>query len=151
VSNIDDKDDWGSESASLFREARRAHDPTLAESARLTAVLARIQAGKIEPSFPANAGADIAARGATSAMLRLIASVSLGVVCVAALSFAIVHSNRDAPESAQTKKAVPSTVASAPPPIAMQPVLGPASEPSASVEISAARDEAELRISLQKH
>lgn len=150
MSAIDDKDDWSNESASLFREARRAHDPTLAESARLASVLARIQAGNVESSFPANAGTDIAARGATSAMLRSIGSVSLGVVCIATLSLAVVQFNRHSPEPAHSAAPVPAAVASASPPIAMQPVVVSASESSASVQTSAAQDRGPSRTRAQR-
>jgi hypothetical protein len=116
----------------------------------LDAVLTRIQAAKAEPSFVADSGADIAVRGATSAMLRKVASVSLGVVCIAAASVAFVRLNRHTSEPARSAKSAPTAVASAPsqpPPkpmaIAMQPALVPSVEPSTSAQTSAAPDEAQ--------
>jgi len=145
VSNADDKDHWSTESASLFRQARRAHDPTPAESARLAAVLERIQAGKAEGSFAASDGADSAARAATSALLRHIGSVSLGVVCLAVATFALIRLNRPPSEPARTAKPAPTAVASPAPTIAIQPALAANDERSASAQTPSARDEAESR------
>jgi hypothetical protein len=146
VSNSSDNDDWSNDSASLFREARRAHDPTPAESARLAAVLTRVQAANAEASMAENRGADIAARGVTSAVRRQVASVSLGIVCIAAASFAFMRLNRHPSEPARSARPIPNAVASTPPPIAVQPApVLPNGELSTSAQTSAARDEAQLR------
>jgi hypothetical protein len=151
VSNRNDNDDWSNDSASLFRGARGAHDPTQAESARLEAVFARIQAGKAEPSFAVNRGADIVARGATSAMLRQIASASIGVVCIAAASFAFIRLNRQPSEPAHTAKLTSDAVVHAPPSIAMQPAPIQSGELNSSAQRSEAREEVRSRPRSQRH
>jgi hypothetical protein len=137
VSNSHDNDEWSNDSASLFAEARRAHDPTLAESTQLAAVLARIQSGKVEAAFAANRGAEIVARGATSGMLRLVASVLFGVACIAAVSFAWIRVTSHPSDSgiapalrggatsepARSAKPAPTAVASAPAPSVAQPAI----------------------------
>jgi len=143
------EDDWGNDSASLFRETRRAHDPTPAESARLDAVLARIQAGKAETSFAEDHAADIVVRGVASATLRQIAIVSLGAAFVAAAFFAVTQFNRPPAEPAHGAKPPSTAVASAPQPIAMQPAPAlapvPSGKLSASSQTAAARDEGQSR------
>ena len=145
MSNGHDKDDWSNDSASLFREARRAHDPTLAESARLAAVLERIQAAKADGSLAESRAADIVARGATSKLLRQIVSVSLGVVCIAAASLAFIRANRHPSEPARSAKPAPTAVASAPPTIATPQARVPSGELGAPAQASAARDGAQSR------
>jgi len=115
VTHRHDQDDWSNDSASLFRAARRAHDPTPAESARLAAMLSRIQVAASEASTTAQRGADSVVRGSSTAVLRLVASVSLGVVCVAAASFTIFSATRDPARPAAAASAAPSVVAITPP------------------------------------
>ena len=150
MTNNPDEDDWSNDSASLFRAARRAHDPTPAESARLAAVLTRIQATKAEASLASHRGADGLARGAASALLRQVASVSLGVVCIAAASFAFIRFNRQPSDLARSAEPAPAAVASAPPPSAVQPARVPSDELSASAQRSATRDEAQSRPTSQR-
>jgi hypothetical protein len=159
MSNNHDEDDWSNDSASLFREARRAHDPTSAESAQLAAVLARIQAATpqttTETPFAANRSAD-AARGATSQTLHLVASVSLGVAFIAAAYFAFIRVDRHPSEPARSAKhATPAEVPSGPPSIAtppapVPPAPAPSRLPSAPAQASAARDEPQSRSRSQR-
>lgn len=145
MSNDQDNDDWSHDSASLFREARRAHDPTLAESARLAAVFERLQAAKTEGSLETTRGVDPVARATTSQMLRLVASVSLGVVCIAAAAFAFIRIYSHPSERAQRPTPAPTTVASTPPPIAAQPARLPSSKLGPAEQVPAVRDEPQAR------
>ena len=140
MSNIDDQDDWSNDSASLFREARRAHDPTRAETARLAAVLERIQAQKATVSLASKRAADVVAPAVSRQVLRQVASVSLGAVCIAAASYAFIHFNRQPAEPARIQKPAPAAIVSAPPPSALQPTAAPRSEAGASALPAGARD-----------
>lgn len=100
-----DYDDWSTDAASLFRDARRAHDPTPVERASIDAVLARIQAGNRVPPSAA------AARGATSVWFGQVVKGSLAVVLLAAASFGGIRAFRQ--PSTPT-----SSVQPAPPPAA---------------------------------
>jgi hypothetical protein len=122
-----DKDGWSSDSASLFRAARRAHDPTALERARLDAVLARIQAGHADVSKAAS-GAPIAARGVTAAVLRQVAKVSLAVVCVAVVSLVVLRANRQASRPAPSEQPAPTATTTSPMPDALPPAPSPSAE-----------------------
>src|SRR5262245_48159779 len=91
MSRRDDQDDWSEHSASLFRDARRAHDPTLAESARLAAVLTRIQSTKPDAQSGEHHASNSWSRAATSTGLWKVANGALGVVGIAAAAFAFIR------------------------------------------------------------
>jgi hypothetical protein len=119
VSNSpNDKDDWSRGSASLFREARRAHDPTPLERARLDAILARIQATNTEASLGAKQASDVAVRS-KGALLRQVAKVSLAALCVAAVAIPFIRANREPAEPARNARPAPSAHASSPTPVAV--------------------------------
>jgi hypothetical protein len=112
VSN-DNKDDWSDDSATLFRGARRAHDPTPVDRAAFDRVLARIQ--DVAPP-PATTGSGRAPYGATVTSLAQIAKVSLAVLGVVGAYFAFGRAEHDsvaAPASAPRA----STSAAAPQPV----------------------------------
>lgn len=143
MSNSSDEDDWSNDSASLFRVARRAHDPTPAESARLAAVLTRIQTtqtSNVEASLTGDIGAGLVARGAKSALLRLIASVSIGVMCIAAASFAYLRVDHRASTPARDLKPLPALVVST-----RQAVVAPPAEVANAELREAANDEVQSR------
>ena len=79
-----DHDDWSPDSASLFRDARRAHDPTSAELASIDAIYARIKASGQTPPSAMDRTAVGVARGVTTSWLRQLALRSVVVVLVAA-------------------------------------------------------------------
>jgi len=137
-----DKDDWSSDSASLFRAARRAHDPTPLERARLDAVLTRIQAGSTGAS-PEASGPPISARGVTPEMLRQVAKLSLAILCVAVVSIAVMRVNRQPSKPTPTEQPAPRAVASSPTPIAIPPAPVPSAERGESPQAPEARDEGE--------
>jgi hypothetical protein len=113
----------------------------------LDAVLKRIQTTKVEASFAGDPDADVIASGATSAMLRLIASVSIGVMCIAAASFAYLRIGRHPSEPARDAKPAPAMVVAAPSlPVVAQPAQVPPEEVRANVQqSSASRDETETQ------
>ena len=146
MSDSQDKDDWSDNSASLFRDARRAHDPTLAESARLAAVLARIQAGKAEASLAADPGTVSAVRRATAPLLPKLASVALGVVCIAVASFAFIRANRQVSQpTGDAAVPAPSAVEAAPTRGTTQPEHAPSVAPGAAAQPSAAPEQSQPR------
>jgi len=112
-----DKDDWRDDSATLFRSARRAHDPTPADRAAFDRVLTRIQ-DAAPPSAPTGSGP--ASHGATSAKLVQIAKVSLAVLGVVGAYFAFGRA--DSAPLASAPAAVTAGTASPTPPPSAAPI-----------------------------
>jgi hypothetical protein len=97
-----DQDDWSDDSAALFRDARRAHDPGPGDRASFDRVLQRIEAASVvQPSAAARVGQ--ASRVATVAKLSVVV---LGVAATATY-FAMSGAGRDA--SVRAPVAVPDT------------------------------------------
>jgi hypothetical protein len=116
------EDDWSDDAVALFQGARKAHDPTPSERARLDAVFERIQAGNATTSR----APEVAGRGiATYAMLRQVAKVSLAVVGIATAAVVFISVNRHPSEPARSALPAPSAVSSSPPAVAMLPAPVP--------------------------
>ena len=153
MSNVDDQADWSNGSALLFRDARRAHDPTPAETARLAVVLERIKAQNAASALTAKRAADVVtpAVRASSHVLRQIAGVSLGGACIAAGVYAYVHFNQQPADPARNDKPVFPAIASAPPPSTAQPIAAhPRNQAGPSARPTAARDETQARSRSQR-
>ena len=110
-------DDWGDDSASLFRDARRAHDPTPAERASFDRVLTRIQPGSaVQPSAATRVG--------QASSVATVAKFSLVVLGVAAAYFAFESAGRDlsAPPSVAPPQATESAALPPPESADVQPI-----------------------------
>jgi hypothetical protein len=147
VSNSQKDNDWGDDSAALFRGARRAHDPTPADRMAINRVLTRIQAATTaQPS--AAMGPARASRGASPVTLLQIGKVSLAVLGVAAAYLAFSGADRDpssAPNAAAPASSSQALPNPAPPaePDAIQPTAPPRADPDDIQPSRVARREGE--------
>jgi hypothetical protein len=103
-----DEDGWINESAPLFRAARRDHDPTPVDRARLEGLLSRIDAGSTIASQTDNV-----ARAVVSAVSGQLIKVSLAIVGVAAALITTTLTNSHTPDAARSARPVSSVAASA--------------------------------------
>jgi hypothetical protein len=85
--NGDGGDELSADLQSLFRSARRAHDPTAADRARIDEVIASKLNGEVLKAT----GASTKLLGTRAFTVHGVMNLSLGIVCVAAASLAMMH------------------------------------------------------------